>query len=112
MTYPDSKVIEVYVRPGDDVSIVAHVYAHEVGHALDVSLLGDLQRSVWANARGFSAPWWAGDRAMDFETGSGDFAESFAWLTTGQHHWFGRLGHPPDAAETVLLSVLLGGVVR
>ena len=51
LTYPDAEVIEVFVRPGDTPEGLAHVVAHEMGHAVDVARLTDVDRAVWSAAR-------------------------------------------------------------
>jgi hypothetical protein len=109
-TFPDTKVIEVYVRRGDDAASLSHVIAHEMGHAVDVSRLGDAQRSAWSAARGYGAsvPWFpTADGARDYATGAGDWAESFARWQTGVG-WYSELGPPPDALQTVLMAQLAG----
>jgi hypothetical protein len=108
LTYPDRRVIEVYVRDGDTPSELAHVTAHELGHAVDVTHMNQAQRSSWLAARGFGAgtTWFAGSGASDFATGAGDFAECFAWSQAATGHWFGELGPPPDVAQVALLEVL------
>jgi hypothetical protein len=109
-TFPDTKVIEVYVRPRDDVATLSHVIAHEMGHAVDVSRLGDVQRDAWRAARGYGAsvPWFpTADGARDYATGAGDWAESFARWQTGVG-WYSELGPPPDAFQVVLMAQLSG----
>ncbi len=110
-TFPRERVVEVYVRSSQSVSDIAHVVAHELGHAVDVSLLGDDDRAAWLAARGVdpSTPWFPdGSGVTDFATGAGDFAESFAHWQVGDQ-WYSRLGAPPDAATTAFLVSLAGG---
>jgi hypothetical protein len=75
--------IEIYVRPHQTPKTVAEVIAHELGHAIDITLFETDDRETWLAARGIdNAPWWpaAGARS-DFESGAGDWAEGFAqWL--------------------------------
>lgn len=108
LTYPDSRVIEVYVRSSDTPSELAHVTAHELGHAVDVTHMGAAERASWLAARGYGSgtPWFAGSGASDFATGAGDFAESFAWSHAATGHWFGELGPPPNVVQTGLIEVL------
>jgi len=109
-TYPDRKVIEIYVRSGDSPAEVAHVLAHELGHAVDVSRLDPTRRAAWSVSRGIdpAASWYpAGSASVDFATPAGDWAESFARWQTGVG-WFSRLGPPPDVAQTALIAQLAG----
>ncbi len=109
-TFPEQQVIEVYVRSSDRVDGLAHVIAHEMGHAIDVSRLGDLQHRLWYQARGIpaSVPWFpGGSGARDYATGAGDWAESFARWQTGVG-WYSELGPPPDVAQTAVMAELAG----
>ncbi len=108
LTYPDAAVIEVFVRPGDTAEGLAHVVAHEMGHAVDVSTLDDEDRAQWAAARGYGgrATWWVSSGGSDFASGSGDFAESFAWWQAAGGQWFGDLAGPPNPAQVGLLAQL------
>lgn len=109
-TFPRERVVEVYVRGNQSVTDVAHVIAHELGHAVDVSLLADADRAAWLAARGVDpgTTWFPGESGVtDFSTGAGDFAESFAHWQVGDQ-WYSRLGPPPDAATTALLVSLAG----
>jgi len=80
LTYPYERRIEIYVRAGDTPESLAHVVAHEIGHAVDVSLNSGPRRIQWLEARGLDADyrWWPASGRSDFATGAGDFAECFA----------------------------------
>jgi hypothetical protein len=109
LTYPDARVIEVFVRDSDSPESLAHVVAHELGHAVDVTHLDEGERAAWRSARGIDPgrPWFPGaSGASDFSSGAGDFAESFAWRTAGGGGWYSDLGPPPDAVETAILDRL------
>ncbi len=84
LTFADQRRIEVYVHT-DDVRAVAAVTAHELGHALDVTLNNTVKRRAWKEQRGMSpdTPWWPTAASSDFATGSGDFAECFATTQIG-----------------------------
>ncbi len=61
----------------------------------------------WLDLRGIdSAPWWPDNRAADFATGAGDFAESFAAWQVGDASFRSELGEPPSDAELLLLEQL------
>lgn len=103
---PDRR-IEIYVRDDQSHEAVAHVIAHELGHAIDVTLNSGPDRRLWEQARGIgSAPWWPDSGATDFETGAGDFAESFAAWQMGPDDFRSKLGPPPDQAQIELLATL------
>ncbi len=57
------------------------VFAHEVGHVLDIETMSDEDRIAWLVLRNMEVThdaWWPShDNAEDFDIGSGDFAENF-----------------------------------
>ena len=104
-TFPDRRLIEIYVRSGDAPDELAHVVAHELGHAVDVSRLDDADRQVWKATRGVPAgvAWFpSGSGVPDYSTPAGDWAESFAHWQVGSG-WFSKVGPPPDAAQIAVL---------
>jgi hypothetical protein len=92
--------IEIYVRDGQTVDDVAFTLAHELGHAVDVTLFDDDDRHEWAHVRGLAgdAPWWVESGATDFASGAGDWAEAFAVFQVGgvSHS---RVAGQPDAYD-------------
>lgn len=79
LTFTYDRRIEVYVRPTDDAASLARVLAHELGHAVDLTMNDAEDRDRWLSQRAKpTAPWWPGDGVSDFGTGAGDFAECFA----------------------------------
>lgn len=107
LTYPSSRVIEVYVRPTQSQSLLEHVVAHEMGHAVDVTLLSSSERQEWQEARGISdRPWWPGNGADDRSTGAGDFAESFAALQLDTPHFQSQIAGFPTASQERLMTRL------
>lgn len=111
LTFPDQRLVEVYVRPDDDPVMLAHVFAHELGHAVDLAKLNDAARAQWLTTRGLarSTVWFPGAAGVsDFATGAGDFAESFAWVRGPAGPWAGELGPPPNAVQAAVLLVLAG----
>lgn len=109
-TYTDTEHIEVFVRDGMSDSLLAHVIAHEIGHAVDVTLNSGDDRREWQAARGVGgSPWWPGSGAGDFSSGAGDFAESFAAWQVGPAHFRSELSDAPSAAEAAVMERLATG---
>ncbi len=109
-TLTQESVIDIYVREGQSKQLLAHVIAHELGHAVDVTLNSGDDRRRWQAARGIEdAPWWPDNRASDFSTGAGDFAESFAAWQVGTDSYRSRLAAPPSADQQELLAELAAG---
>lgn len=108
-TWTYEQRIEVYVRDSQTPEEVAFTLAHEMGHAVDVTLMSEQMRQQWKDARGIdvSVPWWVDSGATDFSSGSGDWAEAFAvWQVGGVSHT--RVAPQPDAAHLALLARLSG----
>ena len=109
LTFPYEQRIDIYVRDTDTAQSLAAIVAHEVGHAVDTHMLTDSDRWDWLHARSIAdAPWWPTAYDADFSSGAGDFAEAFAYMTTGnasQSEIGGQL-------TTKQLSVLQGIVNR
>lgn len=109
LTEWSSKRITIYVRSTQSDSHLAHVIAHEVGHAIDVTYNSGSDRERWKVERGIDSAWWPGSGLADFSTGAGDFAEAFAhWqvghLTGGMFQ--STLAGAPDAGDRALLAEL------
>jgi hypothetical protein len=108
-TWPAERRIEIFVRDGVEISHLRRVLAHELGHAVDVSHLGDDDRLAWRDLRNLAAiPWFPEPGERDFATGAGDFAESFAVWLVGGELFRSELGPPPGPAERALLEALIG----
>ncbi len=110
LTLVSDKHIEVYVRDNQDLGLLAHVIAHELGHAVDVTMNNGSDRRRWEDSRGIdSEPWWPGNGDTDFSTGAGDFAEAFAAWQVGDHSFRSTLGNPPTIEQEALLAELSVG---
>ncbi|MBT8241431.1 MAG: hypothetical protein KJN63_09415 [Acidimicrobiia bacterium] len=109
-TFVREKRIEIYVRNQMSDSLLAHVIAHEMGHAIDVTDNNGDDRRRWQRLRGIEDnPWWPSSGATDFSTGAGDFAESFAAWQLGNASFRSKLGPPPDTEARALMSELVNG---
>jgi hypothetical protein len=109
--WPD-RVIEIYVRPGQDIAEVAFALAHEFGHAVDLEHFDPTTRARWRQARGLGdeLPWFGESDANDFATPAGDWAESFAAWQVGAGHFQSLLGPAPtDQQLQTLQSLALAG---
>ncbi|MEZ5340142.1 MAG: hypothetical protein R2706_01470 [Acidimicrobiales bacterium] len=81
------------------------VLAHELGHAVDV--LAQHPRRAFAVAPaeiGTDRAVVAASGAADFETGAGDFAESFAAWQFPELDFRSTLGPPPSGDDLALLA--------
>jgi len=111
-TFPDRRLIQIYVRPTATIDDVAHVVAHEIGHAIDVTYFDDVDRGRFNLARGrsVSAAWWVAPGATDFSSGAGDWAEAFAWAQVGPDGgWYSQLSPPPTAEQLGVIADLIAG---
>lgn len=107
-TWSAEQRMEVFVRTGDDIDRVARVLAHEIGHAIDVTLNTPDERRAWLAERGVPAdtPWWPTSGSPDFETGAGDFAEVFAASQVGEDDFKSRVESSIDDGDYALLASL------
>lgn len=107
LTLVREKRVEVYVRRNPGSVSTAHVLAHEIGHAVDVSRLNSADRAQWLAGRGLqpSTRWFPNSGAEDFASGAGDFAEAFANWQIGTPT-NSRLAGQPTAAQRALVAQL------
>ncbi|MBV8161853.1 MAG: hypothetical protein JO265_13095 [Acidimicrobiia bacterium] len=106
-TIPAQREILAFVRPDESTQLLAHIVAHELGHAIDKTYNNDARRQLWLRLRGVSTsePWFTCYACPDFATGSGDFAETFAYSMVGDFD-HSQLTPFPDAAMLARLSPL------
>ena len=104
LTYPGQRRIVLFVRECQTVDSVAHVFGHEVGHAVDVTYNDALRRLEWQRIRGFDAPWFPCDGCSDYRTGAGDFAEVFAFLKAPPGAFRSALAGRPTAEQAAVLE--------
>jgi hypothetical protein len=101
MTLTAKHRIEVYLRPGDDVTQQAYDVAHELGHAFDLKNNDEERRRKWREMRGIelSTPWFGCDACPDYGTPAGDFAETFAFLLLGPGNFHSVIAPLPTADQ-------------
>ncbi len=110
LTLVDDQRIEIYVRDDQSDELLVHIVAHELGHAVDVTLNNGPDRRAWQAARGIEdEPWWPNSGASDFHTGAGDFAESFAYWQAESDSFRSKLGSAPSPEQLELVARLAGG---
>ncbi len=107
-TWPEDQQIDLYVRAEHSADDVAHVLAHEMGHAIDVTWFGVAERAEWRAVRGFAPDraWFGQAGESDYATPSGDFAEAFAVWQVGSARYRGLAGPPPTAEQLALVAQL------
>ncbi len=105
-TWSREQRIQIFIRPSTTTANLPRVIAHELGHAVDVTLNDAEDRRRWIELRGFTAPWWPDSGAADFATGAGDFAESFAIWQAPTSDFRSEIGDPPDAEAFELMAEL------
>ena len=110
-TYTNEKRIEVYVRDSMTETLLTHVIAHELGHAVDVTLNSGAERRQWLASREFGdADWWPAEGGVsDFHSGAGDFAEGFAAWQVGISSYRSKLGPAPNSEQLELIARLAAG---
>jgi hypothetical protein len=107
-TWSSDKRIEIFVKDTDDGARVARVLAHELGHAVDVTLNTGDERRAWLEEREApkGTPWWPGSGLPDFESGAGDFAEVFAAWQVGSADFKSTVNPAIDGGDYDLLAGL------
>lgn len=110
LTYPAEKRIEIFVRSSDTAATLHRVFAHELGHVIDVELNSEADRDRWLAQRGLSGStrWWPNAESPDFATGAGDFAEAFAVWETGVTTRSTLAGQPTRADLDLLRELSQG----
>lgn len=106
-TWSAQRHIEIFVRPGDDSDQLARVLAHELGHAVDVTLNTADERRAWLEQRQASTQdWWPNPGQADFSAGAGDFAESFAYWQLRDTKSRSEIAGTPSDSDLALLVQL------
>ncbi len=110
LTYPSEKRVEIFVRSSDTAATLHRVFAHELGHVIDVELNSAADRDRWLEQRGLSGStrWWPNAESPDFATGAGDFAEAFAVWETGVTTRSTLAGQPTRADLDLLRELSQG----
>lgn len=109
LTFSYEGRIEIYVRSSDQPFDLAHVIAHEIGHAVDIAFNSSDDRVRWLSQRGLPAdhPWWPGG-VSDFASGAGDFAECFASWAVGSPSYSQAAGACDSGALTLMGELAAG----
>lgn len=102
------RTITIYVRDDEPVAQIAHILAHELGHAVDLAYTTPEEREQYRAIRGLgSVPWYPTCSACtDYATPAGDFAETFAYWLLGPTEFRSTIAPPPDADQLAALSVV------
>jgi hypothetical protein len=97
----DAHRIEIYLRKGESQLMVAHVIAHEIGHAADVAYNTPERRQQWLDLReaSTSEPWFGCETCDDFSSPAGDYAETFSFWQLGPDADFSHLAPPPSSDQ-------------
>jgi hypothetical protein len=100
--------IEIYVRGGQSDDALAHVVAHEIGHAIDWMYHTPSRDHEWLQLRGVNpaTEWAPCPFCSDFGAPSGDYAESFALWQLGNTEFRGTLAPRPTSAQLQRLAHL------
>lgn len=109
-TRPKERLIRIYERRGSSFEDYLHVTLHEIGHAVDVTLLDDVDHQRWNRARGRAgdSPWWVASGADDFGSGAGDWAEAFAWWQGARDDFHSTVAPVPDDRQLAVLADIVG----
>ncbi|GAB4065236.1 hypothetical protein GCM10028777_14120 [Angustibacter speluncae] len=81
ITYPDQRLIVVYVRDSHDDYDVLRTLAHEIGHAVSETCLDGGERRAYQRERGLGTSWYPS--TLSAFSGTEDHAEVFAYATLG-----------------------------
>ncbi len=108
-TWIAERRIEIYARSSQSAADLAFTLAHELGHAVDLTLFGQAERTTWLEARGrLDVPWWPSGAYSDFSSGCGDWAEAFAvWQLGGRT--MSEVAGQPSGADLALVARLTRG---
>lgn len=113
-TFPDRKLIQIYLRDELTIADYVHVTAHELGHAVDVTLLDDADHERWNETRGraVDADWWVASGADDFSSGAGDWAECFSWSQLPSGRFYSRVAGAPTAVQLAVMADIVTGAMQ
>lgn len=112
LTHEGSRRVEVYVRESMPVEEIAHIVAHELGHAYDLARLDDAERQRYKALRGYAGrpDWHTCNACTDFDTPAGDLAETFAYVHLhGETEWKSTVAPPPRGRQFEALARFFGG---
>ena len=106
--FHEQRRIEVYVRSNESDDELAHIVAHEIGHAVDWLYHTPARDREWLLIRGVdpTTEWAPCPFCTDFGAPSGDFAETFALWQLGRTTFASTLAPRPTPAQLQELSKL------
>jgi hypothetical protein len=104
----EERRLEIYVRDHHTVFDIAHTFAHELGHAVDLTYGTEYRRSEYQRMRGLPQRdgWFGCDACTDYATPAGDFAEVFEYWLLGGGDYRSQLASPPSSEQLVVISTL------
>lgn len=110
-TFPERRLIRIYVREQLSIEELARNVAHELGHAIDFTRNADADRQLYRDVRGIAGSAWLACRGCpDLATPAGDFAETFSyWVLEGRFPSRSRIGAPIDGSQMARVERLFSG---
>jgi hypothetical protein len=106
LTVTETRTVNIYVRNGQSAGSIARVIAHELGHAVDITMTTDEERLDYLGIRGLGDVPWYPDclRCSDYGSPAGDFAEVFTYWLLGDGSFNSLIGGTPSAIELAQLQ--------
>ena len=99
---------QIWLNAGEGAARRRFTLAHELGHAIDLTYNTAETRMEWMRLRRIdpATTWFGCDRCSDYNTPSGDFAETFALLLRGPKYFRSRIAALPTPEQIPALARL------